>query len=257
MELSDKHYLGTLCKRGHQAPQDPTKSLRFKTSKGCVGCSRIQQQPDYVRLKRPALKTKEEQLARHKESVANWRNANKAYFREYNKRPDQVEKSNTRRRAHHAKVRETPELLARRRLYAKAWYSKNKQKVNYNIRKRLASDSSFRDQRNQRKKESLNRRTPEQNLRARLQNRFWLAMRLYSNRKRAIKFKDYNIDWSAIIDHLGPCPGSRKDWHVDHVMPLSKFDLNDYGQVRLAFAPENHQWLPAEENLRKYNKSPS
>jgi hypothetical protein len=43
----------------------------------------------------------------------------------------------------------------------------------------------------------------------------------------------------------GPGPG----YHIDHIVPLAAFDLTDENQVRLAFAPENHQWLLAKENL--------
>lgn len=63
--------------------------------------------------------------------------------------------------------------------------------------------------------------------------------------------KRYGIDWQKVLDHLGPCPGDLRDWHVDHIRPVCSFDLLDDDQVRLAFAPENHQWLPREENLRK------
>jgi len=32
---------------------------------------------------------------------------------------------------------------------------------------------------------------------------------------------------------------------------LSSFDLTDASQISLAFAPENHQWLQAKDNLKK------
>ena len=46
----------------------------------------------------------------------------------------------------------------------------------------------------------------------------------------------------------------RDDWtryQIDHVVPLRAFDLNEPGHVRAAFAPENHQWLPATVNNAK------
>ena len=39
--------------------------------------------------------------------------------------------------------------------------------------------------------------------------------------------------------------------HVDHIIPLWKFDLTDWEQVRLAFAPENHRWLTKHKNNRR------
>ncbi len=71
------------------------------------------------------------------------------------------------------------------------------------------------------------------------------------------KISQYGIDYGAIIKHLGPCPGKRGDYHIDHIFPLSAFDLNCEEQIKLAFAPENHQWLKKKDNLSKnakYNK---
>ena len=44
------------------------------------------------------------------------------------------------------------------------------------------------------------------------------------------------------------------EFHIDHIIPLSSFDLNDSEQIKIAFAPENYQWLTAKENLIKSNK---
>jgi hypothetical protein len=66
--------------------------------------------------------------------------------------------------------------------------------------------------------------------------------------------KTYGIDWQAILDHLGPCPGDPAGYHVDHIIPLSSFDLTDPAQVKAAFAPTNHQWLTTAENLAKSDK---
>jgi hypothetical protein len=51
-----------------------------------------------------------------------------------------------------------------------------------------------------------------------------------------------------------PVDFNEKNYEIDHIRPLGSFDLTDREQVRPAFAPENLQWLTAEENLRKSNK---
>jgi len=43
-------------------------------------------------------------------------------------------------------------------------------------------------------------------------------------------------------------------WHIDHVIPLSKFDLNDEKQQLIAFNWRNTMPLSANENLKKNNK---
>jgi len=45
-----------------------------------------------------------------------------------------------------------------------------------------------------------------------------------------------------------------KVWHLDHIMPLSKFDLNDPNQVLIACNWQNFQPLLARENLSKSDK---
>jgi len=83
------------------------------------------------------------------------------------------------------------------------------------------------------------------------------AFKSYSKNGKMKPSKKYGIDYGAIVKHLGPCPGNREDYHIDHIFPLSAFDFNIEEQVKLAFVPENHQWLKKEDNLSKnakYNK---
>ena len=56
------------------------------------------------------------------------------------------------------------------------------------------------------------------------------------------------IDRVAIARHLYQRPPSES---IDHIVPLSAFDLGDPRQVHAAFAPENHQWLSKTDNSRK------
>ena len=61
----------------------------------------------------------------------------------------------------------------------------------------------------------------------------------------------YNIDWAGIMKVLTPIPQPRSAYDVDHIIPLYKFDLTDYEQIHLAFAPENHRWLTKKENQKR------
>ncbi len=80
------------------------------------------------------------------------------------------------------------------------------------------------------------------------------AFKHYSKTGKVTTSKAYGIDFEKIVKRLGSCPGNRKDYHIDHIRPLSSFDFNDLEQVKQAFAPENHQWLTVEENLSKGNR---
>lgn len=76
---------------------------------------------------------------------------------------------------------------------------------------------------------------------------------------RADRRATFPVEWASsstawpglYVVNLGPRPGSGQEWHIDHIRPLASFDLDDSEQVRQAFAPENHQWLPAKDNLSK------
>jgi uncharacterized protein (DUF983 family) len=53
--------------------------------------------------------------------------------------------------------------------------------------------------------------------------------------------EEYNLD-------------NRKEWHIDHVIPLSKFDLDDRDQQLIAFNWRNTMPLSVKENLSKNNR---
>lgn len=91
----------------------------------------------------------------------------------------------------------------------------------------------------------------EYNVLCRLRWRVRSAFNAYSKTGKIRPTDEYGIDYAAIIKHLGKCPGNLKDYHIDHVIPLKLFDFSNLEQIKLAFAPENHQWLLGEENLRK------
>ena len=57
-----------------------------------------------------------------------------------------------------------------------------------------------------------------------------------------------NIDTKYTFENYG------REWHIDHVIPLSKFDLNDEEQQLVAFNWRNTMPLSVKENLSKNNK---
>lgn len=115
------------------------------------------------------------------------------------------------------------------------YYKDNRSTINQKTRARYVTNEQFA-------------------LTSRLRGRLSRAFKDYSTRGKTRSADEYGINYQAIIDYLGPCPGPRNKWHIDHIQPLASFDFNDAQQVKQAFAPENHQWLKAEENLRKNQK---
>lgn len=85
-----------------------------------------------------------------------------------------------------------------------------------------------------------------------LRGRVRKAFHEYSSTGKIRSSDEYGIDYAAIIERLGPRPEG--DFHIDHILPLSAFDFDNQQHIVAAFAPENHQWLPAKDNLEKHNK---
>jgi hypothetical protein len=143
--------------------------------------------------------------------------------------------------------------------YFKDYYIKNREKKkmqrkSYYSKNRIEILSKFRSM--DRKKywnnyyHKINKNKPlflvKKRLRTRLRNAFINIL----NEKNQISSK-YGIDYKGIIEHLKPFPKDISKYHIDHIKPLISFDLTDLEQIKIAFAPENHQWLLKEDNLRK------
>lgn len=50
---------------------------------------------------------------------------------------------------------------------------------------------------------------------------------------------------------------SREEWHIDHEIPVSVFDLDDFKQQKVAFHWSNVQPLWAKDNRKKHDKIPN
>lgn len=81
-----------------------------------------------------------------------------------------------------------------------------------------------------------------------------LRMAFLSHGKLKGAPEDYHINYKNIIEYLGPCPGDRKHWQIDHIIPLSAFNYFNNFEVWASFHPTNHQWLLAEVNNKKRAK---
>jgi hypothetical protein len=80
------------------------------------------------------------------------------------------------------------------------------------------------------------------------------GLKLYSKYGKIKSSKKYGIDYKKISEYLGKCPGDIENYHIDHIFPLVAFDLNNVVHIKAAFAPENHQWLLVNINLKKRAK---
>lgn len=129
--------------------------------------------------------------------------------------------------------------------YKQKWlkYCKeNRQKINDKRKKRYDNDIDYK-------------------LRCILRSRFYLALRnkKHSNESHSdfygcsLLYLKEHIE-SQFKDGMSWNNWSQKGWHIDHIIPLCKFDLNNEKELRKAFHYTNLQPLWAKENQSK-NKS--
>jgi hypothetical protein len=97
----------------------------------------------------------------------------------------------------------------------------------------------------------------EDNLRGLLRGRLARALEKYLLKKKSIGKDEYGIDYNQIMKKLEPFPSDFGKYQIDHIKPLSAFNLIkedgsvNLSEINIAFAPENHQWLLIKDNLKK------
>lgn len=134
-------------------------------------------------------------------------------------------------------------------LRERKWRKKNKDKVRAyhlkNVKKKLLQDPLFRLQ---------------QNIRTRICGALSKAGALKGSRTlklvgcTAMELRTYLE--KKFLPGMTWGNRGRHGWHIDHIIPLAKFDLHDPVQRASAFHYTNLQPLWAEDNLRKSDKIP-
>lgn len=76
----------------------------------------------------------------------------------------------------------------------------------------------------------------------------------YSTKGKTKSCAEYGIDFGEIYAKLGPRPTDKH--HLDHIIPISLFQLDIPEHVKLANSTENLQWLEGSDNLLKSDNIP-
>ena len=152
--------------------------------------------------------------------------------------------------------------------YSKQWYRNNKKRKQKTDKKRYEDkyDEIRAEAKDYYKKNStkIKKKTAEYKrnryiidkefrIKSRLRHRLSEAFRRYSKNGKVLSSKDYDINYNKIFSYIGKCPGNLKNYHIDHIIPLCVFNFDNKDHVKIAFLPENHQWLEKKANLKKHN----
>lgn len=177
------------------------------------------------------------------ERVKKWRKDNpEKYKRQWRRRIGTVESKQKRKEYYKKnksqilkkqnKYHSIPEVKERKKKTDKSYRLKHRIRLNKKQVDRKKIDLDFK-------------------IKSNLRSKLWGALRMYSKTGKIMSSKQYGVDYKAIIEHLKPFPINLKGWHIDHIKPLCTFNLTKPEEIKIAFSPENHQWLTAEENQQK------
>lgn len=171
----------------------------------------------------------------NKDQIKQYRKNNKEKIKRYSE--DNREKIGERSKQQHndnrtKRIKTMKQYNNDNKERSKQYYQDNKERSNLNQRIRIKNDKLFA-------------------IKLRLRNRLRNALKAYSKNGKVKTSMEYGIDYKAIIEHLKPFPENRELYHIDHIKPLCSFNFEDKEEIKKAFAPENHQWLLAGDNLSK------
>jgi hypothetical protein len=191
----------------------------------CKSCRKIKKDSDYQKNKESILSKQREYYKNNKESVLA---RNKKY---YDKNREKVE---AQKKVYYEQNKE--EILA----YRYKWREDNRDRVNELTRKRNK----------ERRQTDLNYKIT-QNLRCRL----YKAVKGLTKHDSTLDLLGCSVDY--LKEHLssqfaeGMSWSNYGEWHIDHIVPCVKFNLQDKGQQYKCFHYTNFQPLWAKDNLVK------
>ena len=90
-------------------------------------------------------------------------------------------------------------------------------------------------------------------VRARIYNALYKGKSKHTIEYLGMTSNDY-LDWITNYNSCYNLENRGTVWHIDHVIPISHFDLSNDNEVLLAFNWKNTMPLSVEENLKKNNR---
>lgn len=230
----------TCTKCGKELPLDQFRQVRHRSGNigyrsECVNCAKIiaaKYRENNIEKVRASYATKmRESPDKIRAYCAKWRYNNPEYAAKWYR--SNLEK----RRAADAEWRKNNPEKARRR--AARWYQDNKEHINKRVKKRKSIDVEFK---------------LICNLRAAINS----ALRGNYKSGHTIELLGCSIEYLRSYLEVRFTEGMSWDnygsWHIDHIIPLSYFDMSDPEQQKRAWHYTNLQPLWAVDNLKKSNK---
>jgi hypothetical protein len=160
-----------------------------------------------------------------------------------------------RMQQYHSEYMQNPKNKKRKKEYCSIWYRKNRER----ILKRQAEyyqNEEIKQRRNEYLK-SLHLTNPQAALARRIRKRIRCALRSVNACKSGKTVELIGCSFKFLKQHIesqfkkGMAWDKPNSFHIDHIRPLSSFDLNDPEQQKIACHWTNLQPLSPIENLKK------
>ena len=256
--------------------KDVSEYHKYKKNRGglkhwCKGCCKVYSKKHRTENKDKILEQQKKYRNENREKLRE--GYTKHYYRNRDKILESQKKDRIKNKEKHSKkakkyrIKNRGEIIERRKKH----YAKNKQKIRARNEK-WATENRVWVREYRKKYQIENREARREYTRKRLLNdmNFKLALTLRTRIRTAIK-KGYKN--TSSMELLGCTIEELKNhlesqfqlfmnwdnhgmygWHMDHIVPIAKFDLTDPEQQKLCFHYTNLQPLWAKDNLRKHDK---
>mgnify|MGYP000897196922 CR=1 FL=1 len=152
----------------------------------------------------------------------------KSQWKEYRK--NNIEKIKEKNKSYYSDNKK--EITIKRKEYHKKYKEENKNRYNSHRRKRYVNDEQYR-------------------MKILIRSRFNKVLNLYTKTGKLHSIKKYGIDVREIIEQLGDPPQDGKIYHIDHIFPVSAFDLENPEHIKACWHSDNLQWLEDIQNMSK------
>lgn len=185
----------------------------------------------------------------HRAAGKRWRDNNRDQLKE-------------RDRIRYYSTRRTDEQVRRNKKRSKEWYGKHRDEVNQKAKDRRASDRAWATTQYRRTSKRTKERyktDPAFSLGIRLRRRLYMAIK--GGQKSGSAVRDLGCSLEEFLIHIERQFAPRMSWnnwgkgkgkwHLDHIRPLSSFDLTDQEQFRMAVHFTNYRPLWSGDNLAK------
>lgn len=204
-------------------------------------------------------------MGRKKIDVALKKERRRRYLGEYNNNPKTKERVKRWHEENKENIRQYKKEWHKE--HWKSYYVNNKEKIvkkskKYYIKNKDKIRQKHLEWCRKNPEYTKNRRNTNIQFRIKENLRSRLHMAIKNNQKSGSAIRDLGCSIDELKIHLEKLflPSmtwtnwSRDGWHIDHILPLSYFDLTDRAQFVRACHYTNLQPMWATENLQKYNK---